>query len=190
MRDGHQEHLPRLACHNYQGYAVVHWTQTLEQRAEGWLNESFQQRFRELILHAAAREHLFCPAYCLMPDHLHFIWMGMRRKSDQLNGTRFFRTFLNKLLHPHRLQHQACDNVLRDEQRKRGAFAKVCFYVLENPVRAHLVEKATGWPYLGAVVPGYPDLHPLEESFWETFWKIYVKIREQEPLPPGPPPLK
>jgi len=154
------------------------------------LNESFHQKFRELLLHAAAREDLLCPGYCLMPDHIHLIWMGMRRHSDQLNGMMFFRTHLGRLIRPHELQHQACDNVLREEDRKRGAFAKVTFYVLENPVRAGLSDKATAWPYIGAVVPGYPDLHPFEEGFWETFWKIYVKLREAEPPLPGPPPLQ
>ncbi len=46
----------------------------------------FHAAFRELVLHAAALEDLFCPAYCLMLDHLHLIWMGMRRESDQLNA--------------------------------------------------------------------------------------------------------
>jgi REP element-mobilizing transposase RayT len=153
------------------------------------LNELFHQKFRELLLHAAARERLFCPGYCLMPDHIHFIWMGMRRESDQLNGMMFFRMHLGRLLRPHELQHQACDNVLREEDRKRGAFAKVTFYILENPVRAHLAGKAKEWPYIGAVVPGYPDLHPFEGGFWETFWKVYVKSREAEPAPPPGAPL-
>ena len=41
------------------------------------------------MLHAAAREGLFCPVYCLMPDHLHLVWMGLRLDTDQLNGMAF-----------------------------------------------------------------------------------------------------
>jgi hypothetical protein len=61
--------LPRLLRHHYQGHAVVFWTNTLEARARGWLTPAFHATFREMMLHAAARERLFCPIYCLMPDH-------------------------------------------------------------------------------------------------------------------------
>src|SRR5260221_9874948 len=58
--------LPRLPCEYYQGDAVVHWTLPIAMRGTGWLNETFQARFRETMLHAAAREGLFCPTYCLI----------------------------------------------------------------------------------------------------------------------------
>src|SRR5690349_16533138 len=81
-----QRHLSRLAPEFYRAFAVVHWTITLERRATGWLNDSFHAHFRELLLHAAVREGLFCPAYVLMPDHMHLIWMGLRVNSDQRNA--------------------------------------------------------------------------------------------------------
>jgi len=64
-------YLPRLPREYYQGDAVVHWTLSISNRRRGWLNERFHAAFRELALHTAAREGLFCPTYCLMPDHLH-----------------------------------------------------------------------------------------------------------------------
>ena len=96
--------LPRLAREFYQGDAVVHWTLTVFNHGTGWLNESFHWQFRELLLHAAAREGLLCPVYCLMPDHLHLVWMGLRADSDQKNGMAFLRTHLEPLLAPHRFQ--------------------------------------------------------------------------------------
>ena len=185
-----KDNLPRLLRHHYQGHAVVMWTPTMEHRAAGWLNELFHFRLREIILHAAVREKVWCPAYCLMPDHLHLVWMGMRRESDQLNATRFLRRQLAPALKPHKFQHQAHDHVLREEERKRGAFARVCFYVLENPVRARLVFKAADWPFSGAIVPGYPAPRPTEEDFWEEFWEFYVAERESEPPAPSIPPLQ
>src|SRR5262249_49602455 len=50
--------------------------------------------FRELLLHAAARENLYCPAYILMPDHIHLLWMGLKLSSDQINAMRFLRQYL------------------------------------------------------------------------------------------------
>ena len=173
-------YLPRLPREHYQGDAVVHWTLTMFDRARGWLTDDFHLCFRELLLHTAARERLLCPIYCLMPDHMHLVWMGLRRDTDQRNGMAFLRTHLKPLLKPAKLQMQAQDHVLRAEQRKRGAFAKVCFYVAANPVRAEVVKHESGWKFTGCVVPGYPKLHPLGKDYWPTFWKLYSQMRHSD----------
>jgi REP element-mobilizing transposase RayT len=170
-------YLPRLAAENYQGDAVIHWTMSIAMRGAGWLKEAFHLQFREMMLHVAAREGLLCPAYCLMPDHIHLLWMGLRPDSNQRNGMKFLREHLAPALRPHRFQHQAHDHVLREEERKRGAFAKICFYILANPVRARLTRETEPWPHCGAIVPGYPKLHPLAEDFWPLFWKLYLAAR-------------
>jgi REP element-mobilizing transposase RayT len=54
------------------------------------------------MLHTAAREGLFCPTCCLMPDHLHLVWMGLRLDSNQCNGMAFLRTHLKPILAPQR----------------------------------------------------------------------------------------
>jgi hypothetical protein len=125
---------------------------------------------------------------------MHLIWMGLRVSSDQRNAMKFLRTHLGAELARRspsgvefELQKQSHDSVLREKDRVRGAFAKVCFYVLDNPRRKELVEHPREWRFLGAVVPGYPFLHPLAEDFWELFWKIYQEQRE--PAPREAPPL-
>ena len=170
-------YLPRLPHEFYQGDAVVHWTLAISHRRRGWLDERFHAVFRELMLHTAAREGLLCPTYCLMPDHLHLVWMGLRLDSDQRNGMAFLRTHLEPKLAPQKFQHQPHDHVLKEEERKRNAFAKVCNYILENPLRAERVKQPNDWPFTGAVVPGYPTLHPLQKDFWLTFWKLYAKVK-------------
>jgi REP element-mobilizing transposase RayT len=181
-------HLPRLAPEFYRSFAVALWTITLERRASGWLDERFHCYLRELLLHASNREGLFRPAYVLMPDHMHLMWMGMRVNSDQRNAMKFLRKHLTVELsrrsatnETFELQKQSHDHVLREEDRRRGAFAKACFYVLDNPRRKGLVKHPGEWGFLGAIVPGYPFLHPLADDFWEMFWKIYQ--REREPVP-------
>lgn len=187
-------HLPRLPRPYYQAFAVVHWTITFYKPVRGWLDADFHAVFRELMLHTAARQGLFCPTYVLMPDHIHLLWMGMNLKSDQIIGIRFLRQQLRLALNDRapapntfKLQKQSHDNVLREEERQRGAFAKACFYVLNNPVRADLVTTSSDWPHLGAVIPGYPSLHPLDGDFWTVFWKLYTDQREPGELPPLPP---
>ena len=169
--------LPRLAGDFYRGDAVIHWTLPTAGRATGWLDDSFHACFRETMLHAAAREGLLCPVYCLMPDHIHLIWMGLRPDTNQRSGMKFLREHVAAALHPHHFQHQAHDHVLRDDERRRRAFAKICFYILANPVRARLIKDTEKWPFEGAIIPGYPTLHPLDEDFQRLFWKLYSAAR-------------
>jgi REP element-mobilizing transposase RayT len=176
----HPGQLPRLQPEFYQGDAAVHWTLTVFDRGVGWLDDSFHSKFRELLLHVAAREGLLCPTYCLMPDHIHMLWLGLRCDTDQKNGMSFLRTHLEPLLSPHRFQPQAYDHVLREEERKRGAFAKICFYILDNPVRARLVAEPQAWSFSGAIMPGYPKSNPLDEDFWPMFWKTFQAARQPE----------
>src|SRR5664279_5387622 len=134
-------YLPRLRREFYQADAVVFWTLPVAHRAQGWLSESFHAAFREMMLHTAAREGLLCPAYCLMPDHLHLVWMGLRRESDQRNGAKFLRAQLSRFLVPARFEHQPHDHVLKPEERQRHAFSVACAdYVLLNPLKAGLVK--------------------------------------------------
>ena len=172
--------LPRLPREYYQGDSVVHWTLPLFDRATGWLSEAVHSLFRELMLHAAGREGLLCPSYCLMPDHIHLLWMGLRLDTDQINGMAFLRTYLEPALTPAKFQPQPHDRVLRAEQRRRNAFAETCRYVLNNPVRAELVVKAEAWKFNGAIVPGFPTLHPLQPDYWPKFWKVFAKTRHPD----------
>ncbi len=174
------ERLPRLPCEYYQGDSVVHWTLPVFDRATGWLSDAFHALFRELMLHTAAREGLYCPTYCLMPDHLHLVWMGLRLDTDQLNGMAFLRTHLEPALSPAKFQPQPHDHVLRAQQRRQNAFAETCRYDLANPVRAGLVGQPEEWEFTGCVVPGYPRLHPLEPDYWPTFWKLFANARQPD----------
>ena len=178
-RSAFSHYLPRLRREFYQADAVIFWTLPVSRRARGWLSENFHAAFRELMLHASARQGLLCPAYCLMPDHLHLVWMGLRRDSDQRNGMRFLRSALGPCLKPARFQHQPHDHVLKPKERQRRAFSLACAdYVLLNPLKAGLVQEPGDWPYLGAVVPGYPRLDPFSAGYWPWFWKRYQLARE------------
>jgi REP element-mobilizing transposase RayT len=178
-RSAFSHYLPRLRREFYQADAVVFWTLPVARRARGWLGASFHAVFRELMLHAAAREGLLCPAYCLMPDHLHLVWMGLRHNTDQRNGMKFLRAQLGGVLRPAQFQHQAHDHVLKPKECQRHTFSVACAdYVLLNPLKAGLVEAPEDWPYLGAVVPGYPRLNPFDGDYWPGFWKHYYAARE------------
>jgi hypothetical protein len=62
---------------------------------------------------------------------------------------------------------------LRDAERGRDRFESHAGYILQNPMRAGLVGEGDAWPFEGAIVPGYPDLDPRQDDYWERFWTIY-----------------
>lgn len=166
-----KDYLHRLDRSFYTGRAYVHWTMTMADRAEGWLDEPHHLAFRGLLFHALARYRICCPVYCLMPDHAHFIFIGLSTNADQIKALAWLRREWNWLLDPLKLQKQAYDHVLRESDRERGAFADVVNYILRNPLRKDLTEEWTDWPHSGACFPGYPKLDPRQPYFWENFWK-------------------
>lgn len=151
----------------------MHWVMTVDRRATGWLDELFHARWREMMLHALVRYDIVCPVYCLMPDHVHMIWMGCSERADLKLASTFFRRATNPLLAPRQWQREGFDHVLREDERQHDALKAVGYYVLENPVRKNLVDGWTGYRFSGLVIPGFPDLDPRREDFWAVFWAIY-----------------
>ena len=168
--------LPRLSKEAYLGRVSVFWTHTVADRRSGWLNDSLHSRFRELLCHILARYSSVCPVYCLMPDHIHLLVTGIRVSSDQLLLTKLLRTEMNKLIYPFTLQSQAHDHVLREEELERSTFQSIAYYIQQNPVRKNLVENWIIYPFTGCLVPGYFDLDPRKEDYWELYWRIYNKL--------------
>jgi len=155
---------------------------TIDRRIQGWLDPLHHARLRELLCHALGRHGIVCPAYCLMPDHGHFLLSGMAESSDQRLAVHLFRKTWNALLAPrYRLQAQAYDHVLRETEREHDAFQAVAWYVLGNPVRAGLTADWQIWQYSGCLVPGYPDLDPRQDDYWELFWRIWNRLSEAVP---------
>jgi len=107
--------------------------------------------------------------------------VGILDGSDQRNAAKFFRTQLNPILDKlgARLQEQGYDHVIREEERERSAFEAVIDYIARNPEREGLTpaERFRDYKYTGCLVPGYPDLSPFREGFWELFWRLYAALR-------------
>ena len=175
--------LPRLAAASYSGFAVIHWSMSLETRATGWLDTTHHAALRELLLHTCQRYALACPAYCVMPDHAHFLWQGLDAEADQRLAVAWFRRKWNALLAPRfALQRQSHDHVLRSTERERSAYAAIAAYILQNPQRAKLVPDWHAWSYLGAIFPGVYPLDPREADYWERYWREHNRRVALQPL--------
>lgn len=173
-------HLPRLAPEYYRGRAFVHWTLTVENRASGWLTPDFYHEWQRILLHACARYALVSPAFVLMPDHVHLLWLGVEdHDSDQRVAIEFLRKHLKPTLAPAAWQRQPYDHVLTQAERERGAFETIAHYIFGNPVRAGLIARWREYPFTGACVPGYPELDIRRDDYWELFWHLYQRLGEK-----------
>ena len=180
MSDEH-EYLKRLPAEHYRGQAYVHWSMTIEDRKTGWLIPIFYYKFREILTHTAFRYGLCCPIYCLMPDHIHLLWLGILDTCDQRVAARYFRKNVNLVLEKLdvQLQLQGYDHVLREEERERSAFEDVAEYIARNPERAGLVKEEgfRDYRYTDCLLPGYPELKLWQDDFWDRFWRTYSYLR-------------
>ncbi len=172
-------HLPRLDRAAYRGQAFVHWTLTFEDRTTGWLSPEFHRTWQHLLLHAGARYDLLCPAYTLMPDHIHLLAVGLSGCTDQWLAIEFLRKHLALAIAPASWQKQPHDHVLRDDERTDDAFAAVAHYIFQNPVRARLVEGWQDYVYSGCSITGYPELDPRQPDYWLRFWRVYNYLVNQ-----------
>jgi hypothetical protein len=175
--------LPRLPPEFYRGDACVHWSMTMEQRRTGWLVPIFYYKFRELLTHTMFRYGLCCPIFCLMPDHMHLLWLGLCDHADQRWAMKFLRGQLKPVLGKlnARLQDQPYDHVLREDERQLAALQNTVEYIERNQERKQLVpvDGFRDYPYTGCLVPGYPDLNPFQPDYWNLFDRLCSKLRRQ-----------
>jgi len=180
MSTKRHDYLKRLPPEYYRGQAYVHWSLAMEDRRTGWRIPIFYYKYREILTHSAFRFGLCCPIYCCMPDHIHMLWVGILDHCDQRKAMRYFRRQLNPVLEKleARFQLQPYDHVLREEERERTAFEEVAEYIARNPERQGLVppDGFAKYSYTGCLVPGYPELKPFEEGYWDRFWRIYSHL--------------
>ncbi len=71
--------------------------------------------------------------------------------------------------------------MLSIEEREKGAFEIMAGYIRGNPVQPGLVieEEPDSYRFQGCLIPGYPDLNPSQENYWELFWRIYWRLHSE-----------
>ena len=100
--------------------------------------------------HVASKELFAIVAYCFMPDHVHFLVEGKSERSNclrfvsrakQRSGFRFAQSWKKRLW-----QRYGYEHVLRNDESTMA----VARYILENPLRARLVERVEDYPFAGS----------------------------------------
>jgi putative transposase len=102
------------------------------------------------FVHAAQEQQFAIPAYCFMPDHVHLLTEGLEecaclksfvKLAKQYSGFHFRQRFGVSLWQRYLYEH-----VVRDDERTETIAA----YIVENPLRARLVERIQDYPFVGS----------------------------------------
>lgn len=140
-----------LASALYQGEQRYFLTFCTEGRRHAFTDAEAVALVLSQILRAATEEGFAIIAYCFMPDHLHLLIEGQRDDSDclrfikamkQYAGYEYKQRYKKKLW-----QRYGYEHVLRDEE----STFDVARYILENPLRARLVERVEDYPFVGSL---------------------------------------
>jgi putative transposase len=163
---------PRFPDFPYLGFNRYFLTVCTDQRSQVFLDVDFGAYVALQFLQVGARLAFEVIAYCVMPDHIHLLAHGSSERSDlkafmhrckQQTGYEW----KNRRKHQRRLWQEGFhDRILRDKDPDEG----VIRYILENPVRAGLVEDARAYPLIGAT---RYDINELLEAamLWRPPWK-------------------
>ena len=149
---------PRLKAFDYQGAYAYFITIGTHQKQRYFENPGVVEFALKHLAEEAQRHSCEIYVYCFMPDHLHLLVRGeddtrlggFVKAFKQMTGFYFKKKYTDKLWH---LSYY--DHVLRSEE----SLLDVASYILNNPVRAGMVESFKHYPYLGSLVFDIDEMH-------------------------------
>ncbi len=141
---------PRLTSFDYSGGYRYHVVLITHDRAPVFDDPHWASRAAELLLTTARATGFEINAYCVMPDHIHFLAAGdaERQSSLQALAHRFKQAlgFEFKQATARALwQRSYYEHVLRPAEQ----VTPYVTYIIGNPVRAGLVQTVDQWPHSG-----------------------------------------
>ena len=144
------DHPVRLPTFSYSGRHRYFLTFCTHNRSLLFVSPEHVQVVLEQIARVAEEQQFAVPAYCFMPDHVHIVAEGLEecanlksfvKLAKQCSGFHFRRRFGLTLWQRYLYEH-----VVRDDETTEAIVA----YVVENPLRAGLVERIDDYPFVGS----------------------------------------
>jgi putative transposase len=108
--------------------------------------------------------------YCVMPNHLHALVIGLDRSSNMMNVVEHFKKVTNefhrKLRGSDLWQKKFYDRILRDSDPN----GDVANYIWMNPVRQDLCVKPEDWEFSGSFKNDHPG-YVYVDTDWKPPWR-------------------
>ncbi len=147
---------PRLRGFEYTGRHSYFLTFCTDKRAELLRDRDVAMMVLACIRRSSDRYGFAVIAYCLMPDHVHLLVVGTSPGADlrrfvktakQSSGQTYAARTKQRLW-----QESYYDHVVRPEED----LSAIARYIIDNPVRAGIVESPLDYPFVGS------DMWPIE----------------------------
>jgi REP element-mobilizing transposase RayT len=149
-------HRPRLQEFTYAGAFAYHVVIVTRDRLP-LLSGGLATRAVDELGRVAEATSFDVLAYVMMPDHMHALVNGTTDSSDLI---RFVQRFKQRLGYEHKraTRAQLWQPSFFDHALRRAEAAEaIAQYIVENPVRAGLVQCVEEWPFFGgSLVAGRP----------------------------------
>jgi len=160
----------RLAPLNYVGYQR-HFLTLCSFRRQNVFSDPGYCRDLLALLHTECLSRNFSvPAYCLMPDHLHFLAEGLDPASDLLHLLKSFKIKSSRKYAARTAftlwQRGFYEHVLRPGEHVES----VAWYIWLNPVRKRMVSMAGDYPFSGSFT-GMKMPPSWNAPDWRPPWK-------------------
>ena len=160
----------RLAPFNYVGYQDYFVTMCCFRRQNIFSDPRHCQDLLALLYAECASRQFSVPAYCLMPDHLHFLAEGMHPASDLLRLLKSFKIKSSRkfaVLERFTLwQKGFYEHILGPGE----SVESVAWYIWLNPVRKGMVSRARDYTFSGS----FTDMKipaSWDAPCWRPPWK-------------------
>ncbi len=142
---------PRLPAFDYTGRYAYHFEVNTNHRV-AVLKDGVAETVVADLARAANATSFEMLAYCVMPDHVHILGLGISEDANavsfmqrfkQLTGFRFAKTFAKPFWQQSFFDHAA---------RLEEDLLPIARYILDNPVAAGLVATGEEWPWTGGTL--------------------------------------
>ena len=160
----------RLAPRNYLGYGIYFVTICSHNRNPYFADISLGHVALGHLISLSTRNSFLLHAFCLMPDHLHFLCEG---NSPQSNLLRFVTAFKQRTAVAYKnraagplWQTKFYDHILRAQDELES----VACYIWANPVRKGLREDTAAYPLSGSQTLDWKKLS-AHLNDWLPPWK-------------------
>lgn len=146
-----KERKHRLPLELYIGEIRVTFTLCIKNKEKLFISKDIVDKFNEILMEVAAVFRLRNWVYVYMPEHLRIVLEGTDKNSNLWKAVKLFKQktgyWLSKNRVPYCWQKDFYDYI----HRKNDDLKKHIKYILENPVRAGLVQKWEDYPFKGSL---------------------------------------
>ena len=152
QRDPGRENLPHLPSREFFNQTIIQYVSMNTKNRRPLLARS---EIHETIVRSWQKAgHWLVGRYVIMPDHLHLFCAPYKTPRTPLKDwIEFWRSDVSRNW-PHRLEKPIWQKDYFDRQlRHQESYRQKWLYILENPVKAGLVESPDGWPFQGELNP-------------------------------------